>query len=164
MPVRIIGIDPGFDRVGIAILEKEKTREILLYSTCIVTSKKDSFDKRLVTIGQDLEKILQTYAPTELAIEKLFFTKNQTTAMNVAEARGVLLYLCSVHHLTIHEYSPPEIKMAITGYGKAAKEDVAYMVPKILKLAIDPASLDDEIDAIAIALTHSSHRKTKDWK
>lgn len=162
--VRILGIDPGFDRVGVAILEKDGTKEMLLYSTCIVTSKKDAFDKRLLVIGKELETILKKYEPSELAIEKLFFAKNQTTAMNVAEARGVILYLSALHSLSIHEYSPPQIKVAVTGYGRATKDDVTYMIPKIVKLSLEKKILDDEIDAIAIALTHSAHRKMNAWK
>lgn len=164
MSVRIIGIDPGFDRIGIAILEKEGAQETLLHSTCITTSKKDTFDKRLVALGTELETLLQEYRPVECAIEKLFFAKNQTTAMNVAEARGVILYVCSKYGLSIHEYSPPEIKVAVTGYGKAGKDDIRHMIPKILKLTFDAARLDDEMDAIAITLTHSAHRKIKAWK
>lgn len=160
-----MGIDPGFDRVGVAVIERNDTsEETLLYSTCISTSKKDSFDKRLLAIGKELETVLKDYSPSELAIEKLFFTKNQTTAMNVAEARGVMLYLSTSCGLSIHEYSPPQIKVAMTGYGKATKEDIATMVPKLLKLPLGKKLLDDELDAIAIALTHSSHRKMRSWK
>lgn len=164
MAVRIIGIDPGFDRVGVAILEKDGVRDTLLYSACIMTSKKDPFDKRLIAIGKELDVILASYAPAELAIEKLFFAKNQTTAMNVAEARGVILYVCSLHNLSIHEYSPPQIKVATTGYGKATKEDILSMVPKLINLSLEKKCLDDELDAIAIALTHSAHRKIAGWK
>jgi crossover junction endodeoxyribonuclease RuvC len=162
--VTILGIDPGFDRLGICILEKEGNKETLLFSTCITTSKKDLFAARLEIIGKELTSILTIYQPQELAIEKLFFAKNQTTAMSVAEVRGVLLYLCHTQGLTIHEYSPPEIKLAVTGYGKASKDDIAHMVPKILGTHLDTALLDDELDAIAIALTHSAHRKMQGWK
>jgi crossover junction endodeoxyribonuclease RuvC len=162
--VRILGIDPGFDRLGICILDKEKNKETLIHSECVETSKKDSFEKRLTTLGKHLEKILKKYKPDELAIEKLFFTKNQTTAINVAEVRGVCLYLSNIHGMSLYEYSPPEIKLAVAGYGKATKEDISYMVPKILKNQIQKGLLDDELDAIAIALTHSAHRKISTWK
>lgn len=161
---RILGIDPGFDRLGVCILDKEGNKETLIYSTCIETSKKDTFEKRLGDAGLALEKILKEYKPQELAIEKIFFTKNQMTAINVAEVRGVCLYLSHIHGLSIHEYSPPEIKLAVTGYGKATKDDIAHMVPKILKNQTAKGLLDDEIDAIAIALTHSAHRKMNSWK
>jgi crossover junction endodeoxyribonuclease RuvC len=164
MPVTILGIDPGFDRLGVCIIEKTLHKETLVFSTCITTSKKDSFEARLAAVATGLTTILETYKPTELAIEKLFFTKNQLTAINVAEVRGVILYLCHIHGLSIHEYSPPEIKVAVTGYGKATKDDIALMVPKILGKALEKNLLDDEVDAIAIALTHSAHRKMNSWK
>lgn len=162
--VRILGIDPGFDRLGICILDKEKGVEKLIYSSCIETSKKDSFEKRLLSIGKELEFILKKYKPNELAIETIFFTKNQKTVINVAEVRGVCLYLCYKHRLSIHEYSPPQIKVAIGGYGKSTKTDIAHMVPKILGIKIKNTLLDDELDAIATALTHSAHRKMNLWK
>lgn len=164
IPVRILGIDPGFDRLGICVLDKEGSMESLIYSSCITTSKKDAFEKRLGDVGEALEKILNKYNPNELAIEKIFFTKNQTTAINVAEVRGVCLYLAHTHGLSIHEYSPPEIKLAVAGHGKATKNDIAHMVPKILKNQVTQGLLDDEVDAIAIALTHSAQRKMSTWK
>ena len=164
MSTRILGIDPGFDRLGVCVLEKEGSVEALLFSTCIVTSKKDSFEERLATIATELTLILKKYTPTELAIEKLFLANNQRTVMNVSEARGVLLYICHINGLSVHEYSPPQIKVAVTGYGKATKNDIALMVPKILKTSLAVNLLDDELDAIAIALTHSAHRKMNSWK
>lgn len=164
MSVRILGIDPGFDRMGICVLEKDGNKETLLFSECITTSKQETFESRLSLIGKKLSEILTTYAPQELAIEKLFFAKNQTTAMNVAEVRGVILYLSHNAKLSIHEYSPPQIKVAITGYGKASKDDIANMVPKILGTSLNKNLLDDELDAIAIALTHSADRKMMSWK
>lgn len=159
--VRILGIDPGFDRLGVCILDKEGSRETLVHSLCIETSKKDSFEKRLGEIGKLLEKIIKKYKPQELAIEKLFFAKNQTTAINVAEVRGVVLYLSYNHGLSINEYSPPEIKLAVAGHGKATKLDIFHMTSKILAGQVKSGLLDDELDAIAIALTHSAHRKMR---
>ena len=161
MPVRILGIDPGFDRLGVCVLDKEGNKETLVHSLCIETSKKNTFEKRLGDIGTTLTEILEKYTPQELAIEKLFFAKNQTTAINVAEVRGVVLYLAHLHGLSIHEYSPPEIKLAIAGHGNASKKDIAYMIPKILAQKLSKELLDDELDAIAIALTHSAHRKMR---
>ena len=161
---RILGIDPGFDRLGVCILDKEGTKETLIHSQCITTSKKDSFESRLAEIGTELTKILETYKPQELAIETLFFTTNQKTIITVAEVRGICIYLSHIHDLIIYEYSPPQIKVAVTGYGKATKEDIAVMVPKILGKPLKIGTLDDEIDAIAIAITHSAHRKMTTWK
>ena len=163
-PIRILGIDPGFDRLGICILDKEGNKETLIHSQCITTSKKETFEVRLAEIGEQLTKILKKYKPHELAIETIFFTTNQKTIITVAEVRGICIYLSHIHDLTIHEYSPPQIKVAVTGYGKATKDDIALMVPKILKIQLKSDILDDEIDAIAIALTHSAHRKTNTWK
>lgn len=155
----ILGIDPGFDRLGVSVLEKLEGREKLLFSTCIITNKKENFEKRLGQLGNDLEKIIKKYKPNNLSIEKLFLTNNQITAMRVSEARGVCIYLSQKHNLKIFEYSPPEIKMAVTGNGKANKEDVSFMVSKILKLPKNNNILDDEFDAIAIALTNSAFLK-----
>jgi crossover junction endodeoxyribonuclease RuvC len=159
--VRIMGIDPGFDRLGVCIIDKEGSKETLVYSTCIETNKKDTFEKRLGDIGMKLTDTFTTYKPTELSIEKLFFAKNQTTAIQVAEARGVCLYLAHTHNVTIYEYSPPEIKLAVAGHGGASKKDIISMVPKILGKQVKTGLLDDELDAIAIALTHSAHRQMR---
>lgn len=163
-PVRILGIDPGFDRLGICVLDKYQNKEELVHSQCITTSKKESFESRLAEIGTKLTKILETYKPQELAIETLFFTTNQKTIITVAEVRGICIYLSHIHDLSIHEYSPPQIKLTIAGHGRATKEDIAHMVPKILKQPMKTGTLDDELDAIAIALTHSAHRKISLWK
>ena len=157
--IRILGIDPGFDRLGVCILDKDGQKETLIYSTCITSSKKDSFEKRLLVAGKRLEEIIKQYKPDELAIETLFFTTNQKTIITVAEIRGICIYLSHAHGAAIYEYSPPQIKLAIAGHGKASKEDIAIMVPKILKQPLLINTLDDEIDAIAIALTHSANRK-----
>jgi crossover junction endodeoxyribonuclease RuvC len=162
--VSILGVDPGFDRLGICILDKEGSKETLVHSLCVETSKKDPFEKRLFDIGIALDKVLTTYKPNELAIETLFFAKNQRTAIQVAEARGVCLYLAHTHGLSIHEYSPPQIKLTVAGHGKATKADILHMVPKILGKQVKSGLLDDELDAIAIALTHSAHRKMILWK
>lgn len=158
-PVRILAIDPGFDRLGVAILDKIKSKEELIYSTCIITSKKESFENRLLFIGNSVEEIIRKYLPNHLAIEKLFFTTNQTTAMNVAEVRGVCLFFAKKMGLSIFEYSPPQIKVAVTGYGRSGKDDIANMVYKIIKISNKEKLLDDEIDAIAIGLTHSASVK-----
>lgn len=145
----ILGIDPGYDRIGVAILEGSKN---LLYSDCITTNPKDDFCDRLVMLGNDVEKLIKEYKPQLLSIEKLFFTTNQKTAMQVAEARGAIMYLARQHGLEIMEFTPMEIKVAVTGYGKATKENVHDMVRKLIDIPIKK-TLDDEIDAIAIALT-----------
>lgn len=151
--VRIIAIDPGYERLGIAVLEKSTSKKhILLYSTCLKTSKKLLFEERLVEIGKELEKLIKKYNPKNLAIEKLFLNSNQKTVMNVAEVRGMIIYIASKSNLTVNEYTPPQIKVAVTGYGRASKEMVMSMVPRLIDIKSMIKS-DDEFDAIATGLT-----------
>ncbi len=150
---RIIGIDPGFDRCGVAILEKIEGKERLLYSTCITTSIKDVHEKRLNKLGTELREIINEWKPKSLAIEKLFFNVNQKTGLKVAEARGVIMYEASLKNLSVTEYSPQAIKIAVTGYGKATKPQVESMVVRILGIK-STKMLDDEMDAIAVGITH----------
>lgn len=151
--MKILAIDPGFERIGVAILERlPKEKDALVYSTCFKTSAKIPFHERLTTIGTEMESVIKKYKPQALAIEKLYFTTNQKTVMNVAEARGVIIYTASHNGLSIFEYTPPQIKLAVAGYGKATKDMVMRMVPKLIKMDIKTNS-DDELDAIAIGLT-----------
>ncbi len=151
--MRIIGIDPGYDRVGIAIIEKEgKNKESLIYSECLQTSIKDSFYIRLGLVGKRVEEIINQYSPSALAIESLFITKNQKTAMRVSEARGVIIYQAIERDIPIYEYSPLQIKLAVTGYGASDKAQVIKMIPLLIKIG-SKKKHDDEYDAIAVALT-----------
>jgi crossover junction endodeoxyribonuclease RuvC len=151
--MKIIAIDPGFERIGIAIIEKVgKQKETLEYSACFKTSAKIPFHLRLTAIGEEMEKIIKKYKPKVLAIEKLYFTTNQKTVMGVSEARGVIVYSASRNGLDVFEYTPPQIKIAVTGYGKADKNMVMKMVPKLIEMDMRTNS-DDELDAIAIGLT-----------
>ncbi|MDP3725762.1 MAG: crossover junction endodeoxyribonuclease RuvC [bacterium] len=155
--MKILAIDPGFERLGIAVLQKkQKGQEELLYSACFKTSPKIPFSKRLLAIGNEIEKIIKKYNPDALAIETLFFNTNQKTAMRVAEARGVIIFESQKNDLGVFEYTPLQIKIAITGYGKATKDQVAVMVSKLIKLNGASEKNDDELDAIAIGLTHSA--------
>lgn len=151
--MKILAIDPGFERVGIAIIEKlPKQKDTLVYSECFKTSAKIPFHERLTLIGAQVEKMIKKYKPVALAIEKLYFTTNQKTVMGVSEARGVIIYSASRNGLQIFEYTPPQIKVAVTGYGKADKNMVMSMVPKLILIDRIIKS-DDELDAIAIGLT-----------
>jgi len=154
--MKILGIDPGFERLGIAILEKNKgdKKEKVLFSECFKTSAKLKFEERLFLIGKEIKTVIKKFKPKILAIETLFFTSNQKTVMHVAEVRGVIIYEASVSGLRIFEASPPQIKIATTGYGRANKEQVMKMV----KMLVDADNLkikksDDELDAVATALT-----------
>ena len=147
----ILGIDPGFERMGCAVLEKNPSGEKLIYSSCLISSRNDAHEKRLLVLAGGLKKIIKDFRPDTMAIEKLFFTANQKTAMKVAEARGVALLLAAENNLKVLEFTPLEVKMAMTGYGRAEKDQVRKMVLAMLKMD-GKGKLDDEIDAIAIAL------------
>lgn len=156
--MKILGIDPGYDRVGIAVIEDST----LLFSECFITNNKDEFHVRLKNVGQHLNKIIEEYSPDVMALESLFITKNQKTAMRVAEARGVISYEASLKDIPIHEYSPPQIKLAVTGHGGSDKSHIIKMIPMLLKKSgekISKTAVDDEYDAIAVALTCEAHVK-----
>ena len=107
---RIIAIDPGYDRVGVAVLEKKPgTKEIVLYSNCITTNQKQSIAERIFVIGTEVARVISEYTPIALAIEKLYFTTNQKTAMGVSEARGVIVYEALRAHLILFEYACIEV-------------------------------------------------------
>ncbi len=150
--MKILGIDPGYDRVGIAIIENG----ILIHSECFSTCPKDTFHKRLKEIGQRINDVIKTFSPDVMALESLFITKNQKTAMRVAEARGVISYEACLKNIEIYEYSPPQIKVAVTGHGGSDKSQIIKMIPLLLKIKAKKA-LDDEYDAIAVALTCQAH-------
>lgn len=150
--MKVLAIDPGYDRVGIAILEKNNNQEILLHSECFETDKKSDFSDRILTIGLHLENLIQDHKPNRVAIETLFFNKNIKTAIGVAEARGVILFIAKKYGCSVKEFGPQEIKIATTGYGKSDKKAVIDMVKRLVKNVPDKA-LDDEYDAIAVGIT-----------
>ena len=150
--MKVLSIDPGYGRLGIAIIESENKKERLLYSDCFQTDKKLSYEERLLKIGNELSTLIKKFNPDILAIESLFFAKNQKTAIDVAGVRGVLIYIAKSHNLSIFEYTPLQIKIAITGYGRGDKKQVTQMVEKLIKIE-KFIKLDDEYDAIAVGLT-----------
>ena len=158
--MKIISIDPGYERLGIAIIEKHpREKEVLIFSECFKTSSKLPHHERLTLIGNRIKEMIKKYKPQTLATEKLFFSGNQKTAMLVAEARGVILYTASSLGLSVFEYTPNEVKIAVTGYGRSEKRQMIDMVKKLIVVDL-PAQVgkktnsDDEFDAIAIGLTH----------
>ena len=157
--MRIIAIDPGYERLGIAVLEKNKKEE-LLFSECFKTKASLPFFDRLELIGREVSFIIEKFSPQALAIENLFIETNQKTAMRVAETRGAILYQARLLGLEIYEYTPLQIKVATTGYGKATKGQVMSMVKKLVSGA-ESTKQDDEIDAIAIGLTHFAHARSQ---
>ena len=154
--LRFLGIDPGYQRMGLAVIEKnEKGKESLVYSDCIQTSNALPHTERLRLLGESVRKTIIDYQPTHMGIEKLYFNGNQKTAMFVAEARGVMLLCGAEAGLVITEFTPPEIKLAIAGYGRADKKQVFDMISKLINIP-KTKRLDDEYDAIATALTASA--------
>ena len=150
--MRVIAIDPGYDRLGVAVMENAGGVETLVYSACIESSRDDTLSDRLVTVGEEFARLLALYSPDALGIETLFFNKNIKTAIGVAQARGVLLYLAKQAGCAIYEFGPQEIKSAVTGYGKSDKQGVIDMIMRLVKNAPTKA-LDDEYDAIAVGVT-----------
>ena len=148
----ILGIDPGYGRVGIAVIEKTNKGEKLIYSECFETDGKLPHPRRLLLIGEKIKKIIDKYQPKKIAVETLLWSKNKKTALQVAEARGVILLEAARCGILICEYNPNQIKLAITGYGKSDKKQVICMVEKLVKLNPQKRH-DDEYDAIATALT-----------
>jgi len=151
--MKILAIDPGFERLGFAILEKQKGKETLLDSGCIKTLSSKPFNERLLVIGEEMEKVIKKWEPKELAIETLLFNNNQKTVMKVSEARGVVVYISSKYKLSVYEYTPLQIKIAVTGYGRAPKSQVETMVKKLIDIK-KTVKYDDEIDAMATGITH----------
>lgn len=153
--MRIIAIDPGYDRCGVAILEKNTSPSLVyITSLCIETSTKKQLYERVADIVSGIEQVITEYQPTHCAIEKLFFTNNQKTAMGVSEARGAIMNAAHRHGLTIHEYTPNEIKVAVTGSGRADKTQVTTMVTKLIAIPNGEKRRDDEYDALAVGITH----------
>jgi len=154
--MRVISVDPGYDRLGIAVMEYADGKEKLLYSGCVETNKNQPIHERLVFIGDEFEKVLKKYQPTTLGIETIFFNKNIKTAIGVSQARGIILYLAQKHNCEVYEFGPQEIKVVVTGYGKSDKKSIIEMVCRLVP-ETPPNALDDEFDAIAVGITCLAH-------
>lgn len=154
----ILGIDPGYDRIGIAVIEKSEGGNVLLHSECFTTDAKSPFYERLVKIQDRILEIIDEFEPDTLSIETLFISKNQKTGMRVAEARGVIAVSAAKRNIPIFEYSPPEIKAAITSDGRSDKTQMIKMIPLLIKMKPGKRH-DDEYDAVAAALTHSARSR-----
>ena len=149
--MRILAIDPGYDRLGVAVLEGNASRPTLVWSTC-VTPEKGAASERLAHVSRAVSEAIVAYVPEVVAIETLFFSINKKTAIGVAEERGAILAAAGIASLPVVEYSPQQIKSAVTGDGRADKTAVARMIPLLLALP-KKKRLDDELDAIAIGIT-----------
>jgi len=153
--MRILGIDPGTGILGFGVIDVQGRRTQLVDAGVIRTPVKEDDAVRLQTIYEELTDIIVNTRPTVMSVEKLFFARNVTTAMTVAQARGVVLLCGQQAGLQLFEYTPMQIKQAVTGYGKADKKQMQEMVRVLLKLKEIPRP-DDAADALAAALTHAS--------
>lgn len=152
--MRILGIDPGLATVGWGVIDVINGKPKAVSCGVISTPKEDALPKRLLTIENDLKRLIEKFKPDEIALEELFFNSNVTTAINVSQARGVILLTCIKQVGKLYEYTPLQIKQALTGYGRAEKKQIQEMTKTFLNLAKIPKP-DDAADALAVALTHS---------
>ena len=159
MKRRILGIDPGFALVGFGVVDEENGRLTAVDYGVISTPKEDKFAVRLETIYDSMTQIIKTYQPDAISIEELFFFRNQTTVIPVAEARGIIVLCGRQNHIPMYEYTPLQIKQALTGNGRAEKKQIQFMVKNILGLEKVPKP-DDAADAVAVALTHLQFNNT----
>lgn len=154
--MRILAFDPGYERLGVAVLEKHPpaggSREVLLHSDCIHTKASLPFHERLAELGKATEALIEEWQPQAVALEEVYFEKNAKTAMQVAEVRGMLTYIAASRGLKLYQYTPMEVKVAVTGHGHSDKKAIALMVPKLVSISREKR-LDDELDAIAVGIT-----------
>jgi crossover junction endodeoxyribonuclease RuvC len=154
--MRVLGIDPGYDRLGLAVLEGDPSRPAVVWSTCI-TPPKGTQSERLNEVYQAVSSAILQHHPDKLSLETLFFSTNKKTAIAVAESRGAILAAAGAQGVAISEYSPAQVKLAVTGHGGADKQAIARMVPHLVSLDARKR-LDDELDAIAVAIAGLSDR------
>ncbi|MCE5329426.1 crossover junction endodeoxyribonuclease RuvC [bacterium] len=155
---RILGIDPGLQTTGVSVIEISSSKVYkTLYCGCIETAKGKKLEQRLVEIYSSVNEIISGYNPYCLAIEEIFFSSNAKTAINVGQARGVVLLSACINNIKVFEYTPLEVKQAIVGYGRATKDQIKYMVKILLKIT-EPQfpKKDDAWDSLAIAICHAN--------
>ena len=151
----ILGLDPGLATMGYGVIEKQKNdNNVALDYGVVLTPKNESLPVRLAMLEEGVNKILNKYKPDEIAVEELFFVKNITTGIPVAHARGVMLLTCIKYCGKLYEYTPNQIKMSLTGYGRADKIQMQQVVTSLLHLKKVPRP-DDAADALAVALCHA---------
>ncbi|OGG58548.1 crossover junction endodeoxyribonuclease RuvC [Candidatus Kaiserbacteria bacterium RIFCSPHIGHO2_01_FULL_56_24] len=156
--MRVLAIDPGYGRCGVAIVEKTDGKEKWIYSDCIETSGATEFPERLAFVVDECVHLITKHRPDALAMERLFFNSNQKTALHVAEVRGAILHAAESAGIPSFEYTPGQVKSATTGYGKADKKQITSMLHMLLKIGKTIAH-DDEYDAIAVGITHLAHAR-----
>lgn len=149
----VIGIDPGLATVGFGVIRTEKSINIPVSYGCIKTSSEKRTPQRLLDIYTEVIALFEKYSPEAIAVEKLFFNKNVTNAMSVSEARGVIFLAAQQRHIPVFEYTPLQVKQAITGSGRADKKQMQEMIKRLLNLKEVPKP-DDAADGLSIALCH----------
>lgn len=154
--MRILGLDPGSAITGFGLIEAQRGGYQLEQFGTLRTPAGMPASQRLKMLYDALQQLLLKFQPEQVAIEKLFFNKNTTTAIPVGQARGVLLLACAQRDLIVSEYTPLEVKQALTGYGRANKQQIQYMVSRLLHMDAPPKN-DDAADALAIAITHAHY-------
>lgn len=156
--MRIIGVDPGIARVGWGVIESSSNKVSTIAFDCFETHKSKPTETRLLEIYNFLTTLILDYKPDAISVEELFFNTNVKTALTVGQARGVVLLSAAYQSVPVVSYTPLQVKMAITGYGRADKSQIGHMVKTLLYLKSIPKP-DDTADALAIALTHSFNSK-----
>ena len=156
--MKILGIDPGYGRCGVCVIDNSTRPELVIFSDCIETKGTTEMFERFKIVSDAVRSAIKLYEPKVVAMEKLFFDKNTKTAIDVAQVRGALMMIAAEENLKLFEYTPAQIKVAVTGYGRSAKTEVISMIPKLVKFK-KLKVLDDEYDAIATALTCSASEK-----
>ncbi len=151
--MRILGIDPGYAIVGYGVLDFDNVRFRTVNYGAITTPADMPFDRRLLEIFDDMNTLLEKFSPDCMSVEKLYFNTNTTTAIDVAQARGVILLAAAKKNIPVFEYTPLQVKVAVTGYGRAEKHQMQEMTKNILRLEAVPKP-DDTADALAIAICH----------
>lgn len=154
--MRILGIDPGYATIGYGVIDYNKNRFSVAGCGAVTTPAGIPFERRLSDIYNDMNELIKKYSPDEMSIEKLYFNTNTTTAIDVAEARGVILLAAYGGGVKIAEYTPLQVKQSITGYGRAEKRQVMEMVKGFLGLERVPKP-DDTADALALAVCHANY-------
>ncbi|OGG70004.1 crossover junction endodeoxyribonuclease RuvC [Candidatus Kaiserbacteria bacterium RIFCSPHIGHO2_12_FULL_53_13] len=158
--MKVLAIDPGYGRCGVAVLERiQGGKEIVLYSDCIETSAKADFPARLAEVALECRRLIKKHKPDSLAMEKLYFSTNQKTVMQVAEVRGALIGAAVESGVPVFEYTPGEIKSAAGGSGRADKRQIATMLHALVKIEKN-IQYDDEYDAIAVGVTHLARHRS----
>jgi crossover junction endodeoxyribonuclease RuvC len=152
--MRILGIDPGLAIVGWGVIDYEKSKFRTVAYGSLQTPAGIPTERRLALIYDGMKQLIEKYSPEVMSIEELFFSTNVTTGIRVAEARGVLLLAAEQAGIPMHEYTPPQVKQAVVGYGKAEKKQVIAMVTTLLGLK-EPPKPDDTADALAVAICHA---------